>query len=170
MPWDAGGSFEVNSLEPYEDWSTIAILTKAAAGVVNSLADNTVDPSAATQSTSAYIFYKQRTTITDTGLPFIWNGATLKSVHSTTGNAAYAVNGNNLTFKASFMSKVFPSGSANGFKANLTLHFSAGADLQLKAYQWAAPTLALSSSNVTSSGDSSDLSIPVTWKGLPRLA
>lgn len=174
MLWDASGSFAVNSSQPYGDLSTIAVLTNAAAGVENALADNTVDPAASTQWTSAYLFYKQGDPIADTNLPFIWNGATLKSIRSTTGNelsnTAYAINGNNITFKASFMSTLFPSSSASGFKANLTLHFSAGADLQLQAYQWAAPKLASSSSNVTVSGAQNDLSIPVTWQGLPRLA
>ena len=175
MLWDAGGSFEVNSAQPYGDFSTIAVLTKAAAGITNALADNTVDSAAATQWTSAYLFHKKGTPIVDTSLPFIWNGARLESIYSTVGNklsanVAYAVDGNNLTFKSHFVSTLFPSGSANGFKANLTLHFNTGADLQLKAYQWAAPTLASNSSNITSSTAQNDLSIPVTWQGLPKLA
>jgi endoglucanase len=175
MLWDVSGSFEVNSPQPYRDFSTIAVLTNAAAGVTNALADNTVDPAATTQWTSAYLFYKQGSAIAATELPFIWNGACLESIHSTVGNklsknAAWAIDVNNLTFTAWYMSALFPSGSANGFKSNLTLHFTAGADLQLEAYQWAAPTLASTSFTVTLSSAQNDLSIPVTWQGLPRLA
>jgi len=118
MLWDASGSFAVNSAQPYGDLSTIAVLTNAAAGFTNVLADSIVDSAATTQWTSAYLFHKQGSSIADTDLPFIWNGATLESIDGTVGNELYknidyAVSGSNLTFKARYISKLFPSSSTH---------------------------------------------------------
>jgi endoglucanase len=176
MLWDAGESFEVNSPQPWQDPTAINLIITGSKGINNTLADSTEDPNALTQFTSANLFHKSGDPIEDTNLPFLWNGNTLECIDCSPNcgrlrpNIDYSVNGNNLTFKAGFMREIFPPYSKAGFKANLTLQFSAGADLQLQAYQWAAPILASNSSTVTSNSSQTNLAIPVTWMGKPELA
>jgi endoglucanase len=176
MLWDAGESFEVNSPQPWQDPTAINIIITGSKGINNTLADSAEDPKALTQFTSANLFHKSGDPIEDTNLPFIWNGNTLDCIDCSPNcgrlraNIDYSVNGNNLTFKAGFMKEIFPPYSKTGFKANLTLHFSRGADLQVQAYQWAAPILASNSSIVTSNSSQTNLAIPVTWMGKAELA
>jgi endoglucanase len=124
----------------------------------------------------SHLFHKSGDPIEDTNLPFLWNGNTLDCIDCSPNcgrprpNIDYSVNANNLTFRAGFMKEIFPPYSKAGFKANLTLHFSAGADLQLQPYQWAAPILASNSSIVTSDSSQTNLAILVTWMGKPELA
>jgi len=163
MLWDAGGSFEGDSPHPWQDPTAIDIIMNAANGISNALADSTEDPNAETQFTSAYLFYKQGDPIQDTSLPFLWNGNALLRIKSSanssklSSNTDCVVNGTNLTFKSSFMSRLFEPGSSPGFKANLTLHFNTGAGLQLQAYQWAPPILSSISSTVTNATAQNDL-------------
>ncbi|KAE9371779.1 glycoside hydrolase family 5 protein [Stipitochalara longipes BDJ] len=185
MLWDAGGSFAVDSPAPWQDPTAIEIIKFAAEGVVNILAESTVDPDAVAQSTSAFLFYKDGDLLKDISLPFVWNGSKglplLSITYSTstsTPNGSkilrqdteYSIKDANITFLTPFLSTLFAPKSTNGFKANITLHFSTGADLQLQAYQWSAPILSSASSNLNSSIAQNDLAIPITWQGRPQLA
>lgn len=173
--WDASGSFAVDSASPWPDPTSLNILVKGSKGINNSLADSTVDGSATTQFSSGNLFHKLGDPITDINLPFLWNGNKLLSIEGSGScgkllSSDFATSSTNLTFKASFLKKLFLPATPPGFVANLTLHFSAGADLQLKAYQWSTPILSTNSTNVTAAIAQSDLWVPVTWQGKPQLA
>jgi len=181
MLWDAGGSFQVNGSSPWPDATTLDIIFAASRGIPNALADSTEDGGATSQWSSAYVWHKQGEAVVDTSLPMLWNNNTLRSVTSSPGvrgvepgalaaGTHYVVVGRNLTFKASFLKTLFPAGSPPGFKANLTLHFSRGEDLQLMAYEYAAPTLGFNTFKVTAANDQTDLAIPITWKGRVQVA
>ena len=111
------------------------------------------------------------TTVTDQTLPFLLNGNTLKSISSPSktlrANTDYIVSGSNITFKASLLSAFVSSTTVPGSIANLTLTFSAGANLLVNIVQWDAPVLGSTTSAAVSG---SDLSIPITWKGIDKPA
>lgn len=177
MLWDAGGSFADNQTDPW-DPTTIEIIMSAAKGIPNALADSTEDASALTQWSSANVLHQSGTPVADTSLPFLFNNNTLQWIESDRpragtrlrGGTDYVVSGSNVTFKASYLSGLFPTGTAAGPKANITLHFNRGADLVLGAYEWATPILGGTSTTATNVTDQNDWNIPVTWQGIPQLA
>jgi endoglucanase len=182
MLWDAGGSFEVDSPVPWQDQTVIEIIMIASRGLVNVLAESTTDPNAPTQSTSTFLWHRNGSVVQDTTLEFIWNGSyafllwsastisTPKQGRNLVQGTDYEVVGTNITFKVTYVSTLFQPTSTPGFKGNITLLFTGGAVLHLQAYQWAAPTLASSSSTITNAAAQNDLAIPVSWQGKPQLA
>jgi len=72
-----------------------------------------------------------------------------------------------LTLKKSFLSGLVSSAALPGTKANLAVTFSAGAPLIVEVVQWDVPVF---SSTTSKAAAGSDLKIPVTYKGLPRVA
>jgi endoglucanase len=54
-----------------------------------------------------------------------------------------------------------------GSKTNLTVSFSAGANVTIEIVQWDVPTLETTTSEAVVG---EDLVIPITWKGLQKLA
>ncbi|OQD86003.1 hypothetical protein PENSOL_c092G09109 [Penicillium solitum] len=115
------------------------------------------------------------TAVTAQTLPFIFNGNTLSSISDSTGSTLasgtdYSVSGANIIFTASYLSKHLSSTTTPGVIATLTLKFSGGDSSPIvQIVQWKAPTLS-STSAVASSVSGSDLSIPITWGGLPTVA
>ena len=176
--WDASIHFVVNSPEPWLDPTALDIFLHASRGERNTLADSTEDGGAAEQWSSAYIYHRVGEPVKDQSLPFVFNGNTLVSIRASLASGSkkrlsdrdYTVSGNNITFKTSFLSTLFPTNSTPGFKANVTLQFSAGADLVLQAVQWDTPQPSKTDFIVNAANAKNDLHIPFEYKGLPKLA
>jgi endoglucanase len=140
--------------------------------VSNSLSDSTTDTSATSQSSSAYIFHKVGDQVTDQTVTFLLNGNTVKSIKATDGTTLisstdYSSSNGNVTIKSSFLSKYLSATAAPGSKTNLTVSFSAGADANVEVVQWDVPVLGSTTSKAVSG---SEVDIPITWKGLYKLA
>ncbi|KAI0378521.1 glycoside hydrolase family 5 protein [Hypomontagnella monticulosa] len=171
MLWDNGDGALERASHTWRDTILLNIITNAARGVSNSLADSTTDASAPEQSSSGYIFHKVGTDVTDQAVNFLLNGNKIKSVKSSDGktlksSSDYSVSEGTITVKKAFLSKYLSPTAAPGSKANLTVTFSAGADASVEIVQWDVPTLGATTSRAISG---SDLLIPITWKGLYRL-
>jgi endoglucanase len=189
MLWDAGGSFALDAAGAWSGWvdpSAVNIIYFASSGIPNLLAESTTDPDAASQSSSAFIFHKKGDVVQDTTLSFIWNETMPKDLplwlitsvvkynssenRNLVQDTDYVINGTNITFKASYLSTLFSNTGGNGFKANITLQCTRGANLRLQAYQWAPPTLGAVSSTIKNETAQNDLAIPISWQGKPQLA
>jgi endoglucanase len=173
--WDNGLDHLDRTASTWRDANSISMITKSTASTANSLPDSTEDSSATTQSSSAYIFHQYGTAVAAYTLPFIFNGNTLSSISDSTSSTLvsgtdYSVSGANIVFTASYLSKHLSTTTAAGVVATLTLKFSSGASSPVvQIVQWKTPTLS-STSAVASSFSGSDLSIPITWGGLPTIA
>ncbi|KAB8264622.1 glycoside hydrolase superfamily [Aspergillus pseudonomiae] len=170
--WDNGLDHLDRSSGIWRDPTSIEILTNG--NEANSLPDSTVDTSATSQWSSAYIYHKVGTEVTDQTLPFLLNDNTLVSIEDSKGTALkadtdYTVSGSNITFPASLLSTYYSETSEPGLLPNFTLKFSSGASPVVQLVQWDTPTLSKTSA-AASSVSGSDLSIPITWKGIPKLA
>jgi len=171
--WDNGLDNLDRETGKWRDRIAVDITMAVLRGENNSLADSTTDPSATTQQSSAYIFNKVGSSITDQALPFLLNGHTFKSLNvgSTTLKEGqdYTVSGSVVTFKKSFLSTYLSATAEPGTKANVTVTFSSGAPSQVEIVQWDVPTLKsyASAARAVASGD---LQIPIVWKGLHRVA
>ena len=172
--WDNGEDQLDRAAGKWRDPIDIDILMSAYAGVNNSLADSTVDVNAPIQETSADIFHKVGTNVTDVSLPYLFNGNNLKSISGPSGTLKagtdYSVAGTNITYHASFLSNYLSATTAPGLLANLTLEFSQGAPLRAAIVQYDVPTLGSTSVAASSIDTGSDLTIPITWKGLEFVA
>lgn len=82
-------------------------------------------------------------------------------------NYAIASDGT-LTFTAAYLGGLYTASAAAGVKETLTLTFSAGAALQLKIVQYDTPTT--TSTTFSLAALSADITIPLTYKGLPVIA
>jgi endoglucanase len=170
--WDNGLDHLDRTTSTWRDPTSISIINNPSAQ--NSLPDSTEDAAATSQWTSAYIFHKVGTDVTDQTLPFLFNGNTLTSITDSKGStlkqgADYTVSGSDITFKAPFLSTYISASTTPGIIADLTLKFSAGASPIIQIVQWDTPSLS-STSAAASSVSGSDLSIPITWKGIPKPA
>ncbi|KAF2109174.1 endoglucanase D precursor [Lophiotrema nucula] len=172
--WDNGADFLNRATHEWRDSVAEDIRRNAVKGVVNSLPDSTTDGASIEQFSSAYIYHKLNSTITDVSLPFILNGNAFSIVKLTKTGAElkkgsdYTTSGTNITFSSSFLKTVITPSSPTGSIANLTLSFSAGADLLVNILQYSTPVLGTTSSALPAT--SSDLAIPITWAGQNRPA
>ncbi|KAE8146633.1 glycoside hydrolase superfamily [Aspergillus avenaceus] len=166
--WDNGLDHLDRTSGTWRDPTSISIITTSES---NSLPDSTEDASATSQWSSAYIFLKVGDEVTDQKLPYLFNGNTLTSISDEKGTAlaadAYAVSSDAITFSSTYLSTLDTTNP--GILATLTLEFSAGASPTLQIVQWDTPSLS-STSAAASSVSGSDLSIPITWKGLSKPA
>lgn len=172
MVWDNGDDHLDRNTGLWRDPVAIDILMNAAKGIPNSLPDGTTNLDATTQQSSAYIYHRFGDDVTDQALPFLLNGNTLESIKVSGGPTArpstdYSIDGSTVTFKAAFLSTLISPTTEPGSKANLTLTFSAGADLNVEVVQWDTPVLATTSSKAVAG---SDLHIPIDYKGLKTVA
>ncbi|TPX17621.1 uncharacterized protein E0L32_012066 [Thyridium curvatum] len=171
MVWDNGDAYLDRAASKWRDPVGIDIMIDAAKGISNTLAESTVDPLAPTQSSSAYIFHRVGEDVTDQTVDLQLNGNALVKIEAGTGEALqsadFSISGSSVVFKAGFLSKYLSPTAEPGSKANLTLTFSAGAPVQVEIVQWDTPELATTSSVAVAGAD---LKIPVTFKGLSRLA
>jgi len=148
------------------------IYIAASKGVKNSLPESTIDMQATTQQTSAYLFHKVGEAVQAQTLAYQLNGNTIKSVKMEDGSAMQTgdcgIEGASIKFSNSFLGRYFTPTLSAGPKASLTIQFSAGADSRVQLVQWDAPKLAGGASSKAVSGK--DLSLPVTWKGIQKIA
>ncbi|MCJ1446905.1 MAG: hypothetical protein MMC23_007413 [Stictis urceolatum] len=166
--WDNGLDQFDRTLHTWRDPTVLSILTNASAGTANTLADSTEDGSATSQNSSAYMFHKVGAEVTDQTATYVLNRNTFKSISSSgslLSSADYTFADSTLTLKASYLSSLLTS-AAPGIVANLTLTFSAGADLELQIVQWDQPTLPTTSFTASSS----DMTVPIEYKGLKEVA
>ena len=75
-----------------------------------------------------------------------------------------------MTFTPAYLSTLYSSTSAAGVKDTLTLTFSAGTSLTLQIVQYDTPTVPTTSYKISATGTTSDLSVPITYKGLSKIA
>ncbi|XXH01006.1 hypothetical protein Hte_007357 [Hypoxylon texense] len=170
--WDNGDGALERATHTWRDAILMDIMFNAAEGVSNSLSDSTIDASATEQLSSAYLFHKVGDDVTDQTATFLLNGNTIKSVKIANGAALsspkdYSISAGTVTFKKAFLSTYLSPTAAPGSKANLTISFSAGADASVEIVQWDVPTLGATTSQAV---PGSDLLIPITWKGLYKVA
>jgi endoglucanase len=173
--WDNGADFLNRATHQWRDPVAQDIYMNAVKGISNSLPDSTTDGSL-TQQSSAYIYHKKGTNITDTTLNFILNGNQLRTVSlagsksSLSNKKDYSVSasGSAITFPVSFLQKYFTPTSPTGSITNLTVEFSRGAALTINMLQYATPVLKTSSSKLPAA--STDLLIPISWAGQNRPA
>ncbi|KAJ4358497.1 uncharacterized protein N0V89_003081 [Didymosphaeria variabile] len=172
--WDNGADHFNRATHQWRDPTALSILTNAAAGKTNSLPESTTDVSATSQSSSAYAYHKAGAAVTDTVLPYLFNGNTLSSIKNTkTGTALtkgtdYSSNSSAIVLTASFLKTVITSSTATGSLANLTVTFSSGGPTNIDILQYATPVLGSTTQALPAT--SVDLSIPITWKGQNRPA
>ncbi|KAK0727720.1 glycoside hydrolase superfamily [Lasiosphaeria miniovina] len=174
MLWDNGLDNLARESGEWRDHIAVDIITSTVKGVNNSLADSTVDASATSQTSSAYIFNKVGSALADQTLSFLLNGNTFKSL--AVGGVAlrsgedYTISGSSVTFKGGFLTNYLSANAVPGTKANVTVEFSAGAPSQVELVQWDVPALASYSSAAKSVPTGSDLWVPIVWKGLHKVA
>jgi endoglucanase len=174
MLWDNGDDFFDRAAHTWRDPSSKDIIFNAAKGVPNSLAESTEDARASSQTSSAFIFHKVGQTVSAQTLPFKLNGNTFKAVTGPSGAALsspadYSFAGSSITFTPSFLNKYVSPSATPGTKANLTVSFSAGAPLQIQIVQWDVPTLS-GAAKSSKAENGKELRIPITWKGIPKVA
>lgn len=170
--WDNGIDHFDRSTNIWKDPVAIDVLFNAVKGVSNTLADSTTDGSATSQNSSATLFHKVGDSVTDKSLAYILNGNTLTGVKNSAGTALtssqYSISSTgSLTLTAAYLGTLYDTTTAPGVKENLTLTFSAGAALTLQIVQYDTPTIADTTYTVDTSAD---LTIPITYKGLPIVA
>jgi len=172
--WDNGADFLNRATHQWRDTVAQDIYINAVKGIPNALPDSTTDGST-TQQSSAYVYHKKGTNITDVTLGFQFNGNKLnKNIVLAASNKAlnqgrdYTVSGETITFKAALLSTIFTSTSPTGSLSNFTLSFNRGAALTVNAIQWDIPSLAITSSKLPAAG--TDLLIAFKWQGQNRPA
>lgn len=170
--WDNGLDLLDRSAHAFFDPVAVDILFAAVSDIPNTLADSTTDSSAPTQFSSAYLFHRAGDPITDQSVSYILNGNTLTSITTSSGTpldpSSYTMTSNTLTFTESYLRTLIPTPSAPaGIKEILTLTFSSGAPLTLQIIQFSTPTLPGPASYPW---QPTDLHIPLTYSGLPRIA
>jgi endoglucanase len=172
MLWDNGADFLDRASHTWRDPVAKDIILNAAKGVANSLPDSTDDPKATSQSTSAYIFHKVGQPLSQQTLAFKLNGNTVKAIKGPSGQLVsptdYSTTGSSISFPTSFLGRHLSQIGTPGIKANLTVSFSAGAELQIQIVQWDVPTLTGGVKSKATPGK--DLTIPITWKGINKPA
>ena len=172
--WDNGADFLNRASHQWRDTVALDIYRNAVKGIPNALLDSTTDGSVTSQKSSAYIYQKKNSSVTDQTLPFLFNGNKLQKISVATTNKIltkgqhYTVAGESITFKASFLKTIITPTSPTGSLANLTLEFNRGAALSVDVLQYSLPVLGRTSSPLPAT--SSDLLIPITWAGQNRPA
>ncbi|KAH7079122.1 glycoside hydrolase superfamily [Paraphoma chrysanthemicola] len=170
--WDNGADFLNRATHEWRDPVSQDIYRNAVKGIPNALPESTTD-GATTQQSSAYVYHKKGTNVTDVTLPFKFNGNKLSKnivlgTKPLNQGKDYTVAGESITFKASFLSTVFTPSSPTGSLQNLTLTFNRGAALTVNLLQYAVPVLSTTSSKLPAT--SADLVVPLTWSGQNRPA
>ncbi|KAF2709458.1 glycoside hydrolase family 5 protein, partial [Pleomassaria siparia CBS 279.74] len=171
--WDNGADQLDRVAHAWRDPVAISIQMNALKGLDNTLPESTSDSSATVQTSSAYIYHKQNTSVAATTLGFELNGNTLVSAKLSTGKALvegtdYTVSGKDVTFSAAFLSTLLSPTTAPGPISTITLTFSAGTALTVSVVQYSTPVLGATSSQLAAT--SADLLIPITWAGQARPA
>ncbi|RDW92869.1 putative extracellular endoglucanase [Aspergillus mulundensis] len=173
--WDNGADHLDRTTGQWRDPTTLDIVVGTTENTANSLPDSTEDASAAEQQSSAFIFHQVGTDVTSQSLPYLFNGNSLVSITESDGSVLasgsdYSVSGSNIIFSTAYLATKYTASSAPGVIDTLTLQFSGGAaSPTIQIVQWDTPVLSSTSASA-SAVSGSDLSIPITWNGLPKLA
>ncbi|KAL4904381.1 hypothetical protein BDW74DRAFT_178963 [Aspergillus multicolor] len=173
--WDNGADHLDRTTGQWRDPTTLDIVVGTTENTANSLPDSTEDASATEQESSAYIFHHVGTDVTSQSLPYLFNGNSLVSITESDGSVLasgsdYSVSGSNIVFSTTYLATKYSTSSAAGVIDTLTLQFSGGAaSPTIQIVQWDTPILSSTSASA-STVSGSDLSIPITWNGLPTLA
>ncbi|QDS68114.1 hypothetical protein FKW77_010191 [Venturia effusa] len=171
--WDNGNDFLDRAKSTWRDDVAKQIYISASKGIANSLPESTTDAQATEQQSSAYIFHKAGMAPQAQTLSYQLNGNTITAVTMEDGSAMqpgdYSIDGSMIKFSNAFVGRfVNTTLAAPGIKANLTVKFSAGADSRIQVVIWDTPKLA---GEATSKAvNDLELKIPITWKGLPKVA
>jgi endoglucanase len=172
--WDNGNDFLDRATHQWRDQVAIDIYQNAVKGVTNALPKSTTDASSTSQQSSAYIYHRSNSTVSNATLAFDFNGNTLQSISrgdsQLTAGKDYTVSpaAESITFSASYLSTILTPTAPTANLANLTLTFSAGAALNVNTIKYATPTLSQTKFALPASG--TDLLIPVAWAGQNRPA
>lgn len=173
--WDNGEDQLDRTTGEWRDPTTLDLVIGTTAETTNSLPDSTEDATASEQSSSAYIFHRAGTQVTNQALPYIFNGNSLESITDSAGTVLesgsdYSVSGDNIVFSASYLGTKYTASTAPGVIDTLTLEFDGGvASPRIEIVQWDTPVLASKSASASAVAGS-DYSIPITWKGLSKPA
>ncbi|KAL4988883.1 glycoside hydrolase superfamily [Aspergillus falconensis] len=173
--WDNGADQLDRTTGQWRDPMTLDIVIGTTADTANSLPDSTEDASVSEQFSSAYIFHQVGTNVTSKSLPYLFNGNSLVSITESDGTVLasgsdYSVSGDNVVFSAAYLRTKYSASSAAGVIDTLTLGFDGGASSPtIQIVQWDTPVLSSTSASA-SVVSGADLSIPITWNGLPKLA
>lgn len=170
--WDNGNDFLDRAKSAWRDDVAKQIYIAASKGTANSLPESTTDAQATEQQSSAYIFHKTGMAPQAQSLSFQLNGNTIKEVKMEDGSAMrsgdYSIVGSQIKFSNGFVGRYVNPTTTPGIKANITVQFSAGANSRIQIVQWDVPKLAGGASSKAVRGQ--ELKIPVTFKGLPKVA
>ncbi|KAH7361744.1 endoglucanase B [Plectosphaerella cucumerina] len=171
MVWDNGLDHLDRNAGTWRDPVSLAIVDAVIRGERNSLPGRTVDPSATSQFSSAFIWNKVGQSARNYELPWSFNGNTLTGVKTHTGASLtagtdYTTSGTAITFTQSFLSQFVGPTVSTGSKANLTLTFSAGAFSNVEIIQWNTPEFLAEPDAVPGQ----DLSIPIKYNGWKMVA
>lgn len=170
--WDNGNDFLDRAKSTWRDDVAKQIYIAASNGTANSFPDSTTDAQATEQQSSAYLFHKTGMAPQAQTLSFQLNGNTIKAVKMEDGSAMvqgdYSIEGSMIKFSNGFMGRYVDPTTTPGIKANLTVQFSAGASSRIQLVQWDTPKFAGGASSKAVSGQ--DLKLPITFKGLPKVA
>ncbi|KAF4624659.1 hypothetical protein G7Y89_g13512 [Cudoniella acicularis] len=173
--WDNGNDEFNRSVNSWKDPVAMNLLFTAVKGENNTLADSTVDPAAASQFSSAYLFHKVGDAVVDQSATYLLNGNSLRDIKTSSGRKlnkqdyAFSAAGN-LTLSSSYLSTLFSPSSAAGTKETLTLTFSSGAPLTLSIIQYTTPIISQTTFNLTTLSTANDLHVPIQYQGLPEIA
>lgn len=164
--WDNGATDFDRAAGKFRDPVVADIILKAAQGKTNSLADSTTDPSATTQTSSAFIYNKAGSAPSDLSATYILNGNTISSVRAPDGSTLrsgreISISGNTITWKAAYLGQYITASTPAGPVANFTISFSQGANLMTTLVNQGPSKLA--SNGSTASTPASDIVIPVTY-------
>ncbi|CCC08969.1 hypothetical protein SMACR_03202 [Sordaria macrospora] len=175
--WDNGLDNLQRETGRWRDEVAVEIIVNAIKGKKNSLPESTTDGGATTQESSAYVFNKVGEDIGAEGrnLSFALNGNRFKALSvggvPLKAGKDYAVQEQGtVTLKKEFLGKYLSRDAAPGTKANITVTFSAGAKSRVEIVQWDLPVPAQTISSGSAVPAGQDLSVPVVWKGLHRVA
>jgi endoglucanase len=173
--WDNGADHLDRTTGQWRDPTTLDIVIGTTAETANSLPDSTEDASATEQFSSAYIYHQVGTNVTSQSLPYLFNGNSLVSITESDGTVLvsgsdYLVSGDNIVFSATYLGTKYTASSTSGIIDTLTLEFNGGATSPtIQIVQWDTPVLSSTSASA-SAVSGADLSIPITWNGVPKLA
>lgn len=130
---------------------------------MNSLPESTTDPSATSQSSSAYLFHAIGAPVTGQSVSYILNGNSLASIQNSAGTSLTASqytfsSSGVLTLSMAYLLTLYDASSTARIKDTLTLQVSKGANLSLQIVQYGTPTVDATSytSQIT------DMKIPIS--------
>jgi len=171
--WDNGLDYLDRAAHKWRDQVIPQIYMNAYRGLSNSLPDTTTNDTSDEQYSSAYIYHRTGENLTDQRLPFLLNGNILENVLWKNNSLlvetdfTFKSQPDSIVFKKSLLSTIFGASSGTGVKAELTVDFNEGANIQIQAVEWDKPVLARNATKVVAG---KEIFIPITWKGLDSVA